>query len=315
MHKQLHCLKKYSANKLLKKTHTYKAFGIIFNSEIEIPEFYKYSKKHDVTICYGKVPVSFKNVIYTGFNYKISEKEFLINFNNSISFYVYNGKKIIIEASPKSDKNDIRAFLLSTVIGILLHQRGVLPIHSSGIEYNKKAVLFAGNPGAGKSTLAVALNKKYNFKIISDDITICKIYSNKPLFYSSFPSAKLWLDSLNMLEIANDKLPLIRKDLLKYRYNVINDYVQKAFAPSFIFYIDVYEKSEVSLNEITGIEKFNFLINNVFRNKMVKVIYAKKQFKISTLLANSVKCYIIKRPKETDSVNSLCELVKSTLCQ
>ena len=52
--------------------------------------------------------------------------------------------------SPDVLEGDVRAYLLGTAIGALLHQRGLLPLHASAVEVNGRAVAFIAPAGHGK---------------------------------------------------------------------------------------------------------------------------------------------------------------------
>lgn len=301
----------------MSQKYTYKAFGLIFSSEIEIPEFLKSEGEPDVSIVLGEIPETIKDVYKEGFRFLLSKTEFVLRFKEWAEFYVCNGKQITIKPEKDVDERDVRAFLLSPVIAILLHQRGLLPLHSSGINYKNKAVLFTGNSGAGKSTLAMALNRKYNYPLISDDIMAIHKEKEKAVAYSSFPSVKLWDDSSEMLDIPVEELPYIRKDVFKRRYDNSNEFYSGVLEPGIIFFISTGEEKQVLSREINGIEKFTFLRQHIFRSQMVGELYAQNQFGLMTLLLTKVKCYEIKRPKSDclpeNMVNVVHGIIEKTI--
>lgn len=297
----------------MRKKYTYLAFGLIISSEIEIPEFIVSKGKRDVTIRFGETPKKIKNFVHEGFKYQISKNEFLIKYSTWATFYVKNGNEIIVEPEKNVDERDIRAFIISTIIAIIIHQRNLLPIHSSGIVYNNKAVLFAGNSGIGKSTIALALNNMHKYKLISDDITVVTEQNSLPQIYSSFPSLKLWQDSLDMLNISKKGLQFIRKDVNKYRYFSENDFFSGIISPHTIFVLENSNTNKIELTEVKGVEKFNLVRTHIFRAKMIKELYSKEHFKTLTLLLNSVICYKILRPKEINTINELSTLINTTL--
>lgn len=301
-----------SAN-CLKKKFTYHAFGLTISSEIEIPEFLQASGKSQVHISLGKVPDNISNIYKQGFRFQISKNEFLLRFKTWAEFYVKDGKQIIIQPEDGVDERDVRAFLLSPVIAILLHQRGILPLHSSGIILKNKAVLFAGNSGAGKSTIAMALNRKFKYPLISDDISAINIINDKPVVFSSFPSVKLWDDSLEMLNIPIEEMPYIRKDVLKRRYDNNANYYSGIIEPAVIFFLGINDNNNITSREIKGIEKFNYLRQFIFRGAMVDELYAQEHFRIMTLLLSNVSCFEIHRPKSEASPDTLLNIVDSIL--
>jgi hypothetical protein len=281
----------------LKKIFTYKAFGLFISSEIEIPEFFQAKGEAQVRITFGKVPANISTIYKQGFRYQVSKTEFLLRFKEWAEFYVKDGKQIIIQPDEGVDERDIRAFLLSPVIALLLHQRGLFPLHSSGINYKNRAVLFAGNSGAGKSTIAVALNRKFHYPLISDDISVINNEKGKPVVFSSFPSVKLWDDSLEMLEMPIEEMPFIRRDVLKRKYDNSAEYHSGILDPAAIFFLSINDQNEVTTREIKGVEKFNFLRQYIFRKGMVDELYAKEHFSIMTSLLTNVNCFELKRPK------------------
>ncbi len=293
--------------------NTYTAFGLIFSSEIEIPEFLPAIGEAQVSITLGNVPANISGNLTEGFRFQISKNEFIIRFKPWASFYVCNGDKIIIEPEQDSDERDVRVFLISSVIAILLHQRGLLPLHASGIKVNNKAVLFSANSGIGKSTISLALNRKYGYPLIADDITVISEKEGRPIVHSSFPSAKLWQESVDLLGISNEGLQYIRKDVFKYRYDNRPDFFNGILDPLIVFVLENTDDEIVEINEVKGIEKFNVLRAHIFRLRMVNELYASEHFKLISNLLNGAKCYKILRPKNGNSLDELCSVVQSAI--
>jgi hypothetical protein len=59
-------------------------------------------------------------------------------------FLIRAGGEILIDPDPAAGGHDIRVYLLGTCLGVLLHQRGFLVLHASGVAAKGGAVLFAG---------------------------------------------------------------------------------------------------------------------------------------------------------------------------
>ena len=58
-----------------------------------------------------------------------------------------HGTEIVVDPLPS----------LGMGFGLLLRPRGLVVLHASSVDIDGKAVAFVGNPGRGKSTLALAL--------------------------------------------------------------------------------------------------------------------------------------------------------------
>jgi hypothetical protein len=59
--------------------------------------------------------------------------------------------------------------LFGSVMGALLYQRGLFPLHGSAVETPWGAMIFVGLQGAGKSTLAAQFHRK-GYRLLSDDV-------------------------------------------------------------------------------------------------------------------------------------------------
>lgn len=59
----------------------------------------------------------------------------------------------------------------SSIAALTLASRGALPLHASAVEIDGRAILLAGSPGAGKSTLTAQL-LRLDARLIGDDLTV-----------------------------------------------------------------------------------------------------------------------------------------------
>ncbi len=161
------------------------------------PELLPSNQPPDVTITYGQVPegltaplpariaVTSRRRAYFSSRYRISPDTWL-----------KNGKEIIIDRAPQADDTDVRLFLLGSVMGALMHQRGRLPLHGSAIRLpDGTAAIFMGPSGVGKSTLAAAFRQR-GYVVAADDISL--IFTGDdgaPLLQPAYPELKLWAEA------------------------------------------------------------------------------------------------------------------------
>jgi hypothetical protein len=115
-------------------------------------------------------------------------------------FRVTGGREIVVdEAVPASAA--LRWRLLGLASGALLHQRGALPIHATVVEMGSGGVGFAGQAGAGKSTLAGFLHQR-GHPLLIDDISVPFIVGDKIELESGNGVFRLWRNSAESLGIA-----------------------------------------------------------------------------------------------------------------
>lgn len=116
-----------------------------------------------------------------------------------VRMQIRGGTEVTVDPLVAVDAPDIALFLLGSGLGILCHQRHILPLHGSCVELDGRAVLFCGASGQGKSTLAAALAAQ-GLRVLSDDVTpVLLPPDGPPLAVPSFPRQKLWQDSLTAL--------------------------------------------------------------------------------------------------------------------
>jgi len=113
---------------------------------------------------------------------------------------------------------DIAIFRIGTVFGILLHQRGSIALHASGVRVNGRAVLFCGPSGAGKSTIAAALGER-GFPLVADDLCAVTVEDDgTPLVQPDGRQLKLWDQAIAALGLQDGRGYAVRDSLKKYYF-------------------------------------------------------------------------------------------------
>lgn len=115
-------------------------------------------------------------------------------------YQIEQGATIRVEPAVGADPGDVRLWLLGTALGVLLHQRGLLPLHVSAVAVNGEAFAFCGHSGAGKSTLAAALHR-CGLPLLTDDVALVTPDQHQAMLYPGFPRIKLWRDALAYFEL------------------------------------------------------------------------------------------------------------------
>lgn len=175
---------------------TYTVYGLTIASELDCPELRPYSGVPDVHV-HLREPTLVAGQSQVG--YEASVDEFVLRVPKVAAFTLIRGQEIRVE--PYSDVPDfpaIRLFLLGTVMGALLHQRGILPLHGSAVCKNASTLLILGRSGAGKSSLAAALSRD-GWKLQSDDISAVRVSNGVATCDPGFPRRKMWPDMLQCL--------------------------------------------------------------------------------------------------------------------
>lgn len=197
--------------------HLYRVCGLTVGSDIELPNLKPATDAaHDATIEFGAVPASLSGATAGGPTWQIAGRQFLLTIPGIARFLLTDGRHIAVAPDPAGDPADIPIFILGTVLGILLHQRGQIVLHASAVRVNGKAVLFCGRSGSGKSTLAAALAKR-GFPVMTDDVGAISIAANAaPTVHPDGRHLKLWAQAIDQLDLAGSRGDRVRNRLEKY---------------------------------------------------------------------------------------------------
>jgi len=255
-----------------KRRFHYLAFGLHILSEIELPELLVNTDDHtfDVQIAVSTSRQYHKETRENSQGWDITPDRFVLLADKIGRFTVRNGKRIIVEIQQGVDLDIVRTYLLGTCFGVLFHQRGLLPLHSSSVAVEGGAVLFSGPVGTGKSTLAGAYHNA-GYKVLADDVSVLSISDKeRPLVYPAYPQLKISNASAEALRINTSQLRHISSSDDRYRLPIHSRFQHSPLPLAAIFILEKHKRNSFSYEILTGYDKFIQLMMNTYRYFMVK---------------------------------------------
>jgi hypothetical protein len=174
------------------------------------------------------------------------------------------GRRIIIDPVPGAEERAVRLFLLGTVMGAVMMQRGHLVLHGNAIRVGDACAIVVGHSGAGKSTLAAEFARR-GLAVLSDDVV--------PLdpdgcALPGYPRVKLWEDSLEQFGLAPEGLERVRAEAPKYSVPIaLNDDVPRPVR--WIYALETHDGPEFALSPVSGIAKFELLSEHTYRRQLL----------------------------------------------
>ncbi|MEI5907729.1 ATP-binding cassette domain-containing protein [Bacillus spongiae] len=282
---------------------TYKAFGMVIESEIPLPElkeytFFEESYHADIDITIADLTERWNEIGIEG-KFIVKEKEVLFHIKNTAIFGVLNGNSIIVSPSLHADYDKIRLYVLGTCMGILLMQRRILPLHGSAVVIDGKAYAIVGESGAGKSTLAATFIDN-GYPLLSDDVIALSHSLNGEITVApSYPQQKLWEESLKKLEMhPNEFKPLFERET-KYAIPVASNFYDGESLPlAGVFELVKSEQDSIELTRIDSrLEKLPILLHHTYRNSFLKGLNLLEwHFDMTAKCAHQLEVYRVKRP-------------------
>lgn len=295
----------------------YKAFGLQINSDMELLQIPKSKSVNDeIKIRRGVVPPKLEDDYIDYYWIQIKEDEVLFRVDDVASYYIKSGKKITVEVAENILEENIpliQMYLMGTAMGVLLIQRGIVPLHGSCVRRKDgMTILFTGESGAGKSTTAAYFSNE-NWDIMSDDVTPVQIENNSGMAYPSFPQQKLWDDAVERQELEEKKARLLWKDQERKKFSMHSEatFYDKKEKLDFVIQLIPKEQSGITYREVLGVEKAVLLREHTYR----KFLYAdnkskQEHFQQCAKIAEKLKVFQIFRPIGKETERQIFELTE-----
>ncbi len=228
---------------------------------------------------------------------EIKENDFFINVRNVASYRVQGGDKVQIHPHENADIESIKLFLNGSVLGAVLHQKGIIPFHGCSFVYNGQGIIICGLSGSGKSSVTTAFCQNGG-RFINDDITPVQIGESGTKILPIKTKIKLWDDSLQSLNINNDNLQRIRPSMDKF-YISLPEKIMTEQPLDHILILSKHNEDIFRANELSGMAKYNVLRNQIYRKSYLKGMPEtnKNYFKQLCKLAQQIRITQVIRPQ------------------
>ncbi len=293
--------------------YKYQLFNLQVESQLELALLDKSEEidtPPDVFIELGQIPAIKESVLYENSYSQLAQNEYCLKVEEVANYYVAHGNYIRIEPMESLDDGNIILFLLGSVLGVLLAQREAVILHSSSVVIDNKAILFCGNCGVGKSTIATAFRLK-GYPLLSDDINLLELNnSNTVNAYKGFPQQKLCENALNHLNIDKTNYKKVSYAKGKYITHHLTCYSKKIVPVKAIYEIRPCDVSYVQIKEEKGKAKLIGLMKNLFRLQVRYYTGTSSAFMKQLIqIATNVSYFVITRPKDHFCINEMLEKI------
>ncbi|MCU1335642.1 MAG: hypothetical protein JWO19_1223 [Bryobacterales bacterium] len=211
--------------------HTYTAYGLHISSEVPLLEFLAGDPlgdaAADVLVRYGIGEDWIGDVTDREYHLAIEHREARFWFKEVGGFVVRDGKTIELMPIPGADESLIRLYIEGMVMAMLLYQRGFCVLHASVVDIDGHAVAFLGHVGAGKSSLAAALQAR-GHAVISDDNAAVRVAAGQATVEPAYPFLKLFPEIASSLGYRTDQLRVLHSSQKKVAGVVAGKFAAKA---------------------------------------------------------------------------------------
>ena len=289
------------------KRFQYSVFGLQIRSEIELPELFPadFTERADVSIELRPIPAP----IDPSSNYFVNGEDAWLTIEEVARFWISGGSRIYLQPEPGAFMPNVRLYLLGSAMGLLLHQRGSLPLHANAVEIDGRAFAFIGRSGAGKSTLAAAFHDR-GFRVIADDVCVVQFDNGGTAFACpGIPRLRLWEEALEasgrsagIFERSYSGDESIRKyDVPVGLHGAVGDPIP--LGGLFL----LADGDEVQLSPLHGLEAVDAIYANTYRGKYAAMVgTARDHWDSSLKLVRTTPLFRFQRRWGFDGFDAQC---------
>jgi hypothetical protein len=204
----------------------------------------------------------------------------------------------------------VAPYLLGPVLGLMLRFRGVVCLHASGIVAQDRAVLFAGDAGAGKSTTAAAMSQR-GHALLADDIVAIVERDGTFLATPAYPYVSLWPESTEMVCGPGVKLPALTPDFEKQRFSPTS--FQDSPIPLGCIFVFGERSSGEGLpraEDLTPREQLMALVANSYATRVLSEASRAEEFRAFGRMVGTVPIRRLLPHSDPLLLSRLCELIE-----
>ena len=223
------------------------------------------------------------------------------------------GTKIWGTWKPPLVLEDLTTYLLGPVMGFLLRQRGITPLHASAVSVGGRAVTLSGAASAGKSTTAAALALR-GVPVLCEDIAALKEDPRGFFVEPGYPRVCVWPDAVKKLLGQGETLPRLTPNWEKcfLALDGIRGKFESEPRPLSLIYV-LAERSEES--NAPRVEKMSpqaalvELVQNTYMNWLLDRRQRASEFDLLSRLVKRVPVRRVVPHRDPSRLGELCELL------
>ena len=294
--------------------YLYTVYGIKIASEIECPELLEHRSGHpDLLLKINEISETLPGSQRVAKRWQVSQSSFQYNLENVARYRFVSPGQILISPAKNAGMEEVRLYLLGTILGAYLHYTKRPPLHAGAVVHQSQAIAIAGQSGAGKSTLVTQLQHR-GHQVLSDDVAvITKNESGGFSVHPGFPRTKLWRDTLAHLQI--DPTELIRDSSRndKFHLKVREEFYKQPVPLKSLIFLETCSDTTFTIEQLKPHSAVSYLIRDTYRPSMVKRFGNQTgHLKQCADIAAIVPCYSLRRPKNFSEIQKSVDLVLKT---
>lgn len=276
-----------------RSVHRYQIFGLTLSSEVELPEL--------PVAPPGPVDVEIRREAPRSLDrapgLEVTPDGAWLSVEDVGAYHIAGGARIVVRPVPEVPERNLRLFLLGSALGLLLHQRGIFPLHANAVDLGGRAVAFMGESGAGKSTLAAWFHDQ-GLAVVADDVSAITLDADgRPWVAQGVPRLRLWREAVLASGRSVEDYPesfLGRADVDKFDVAIALDRPADPLPVAGVFLLERGE--ELAIERLSGVAAVDALFTHTYRGGFIPMLGEPAQhWKTALAIASKVPIFVARR--------------------
>lgn len=294
-------------------TYSYWVYGLRVCSNIEIPALPRLpnisqtNQQYDVTIAFDPTIADFDiyncpHPIYID----LTETHCVMFDRRCGLFILTEGRDVVIQPSESQNLDQLRLYILGTVLTVLLYQRGILALHGSAMAIGDAVVGVIAPSGTGKSSTAAALYNK-GYRLLSDDAVSIVYQHGQYCVYPGYARLKVSESVADCLNYSDDHIIARHPDCGEVSFDARHQFVGDALPLKQIYVLqsgDALDIQPCSQRDAV----FAMMLNSL--PTMWMKHHSPAQFRQCTEFAKAVPFYTLTRSQNLADLPALATLLE-----
>lgn len=246
----------------------YTCYGLRLHSEIDLPELTELdadgAASPDIQVVCGLVAGPATGATQLTDGLWRDEMSCGLAVTDVADYVAHEGAQIVVDAAPNAEPRAVRLFLLGTMMGAIMMQRGHLVLHGNAVRIGDSCVVVLGHSGTGKSTLAAEFLRR-GFDVLTDDVVPV---DSQGRALTGHPHIKLWADALDGLGLQSAGLVHVRGAVPKFQLPISRPELGPLPVRR-IYVLDEHGQDTCEIVRVSGVDSFDVLREHTYRKQLI----------------------------------------------
>jgi hypothetical protein len=294
--------------------HDFSIYGLRVRSSLDLTDWPALAQAGDADVTITQEPVAgpqTEGPHYTARSI-IENGSLRLGVQGVARYWATAGTAIRVDPDPDARPEDVQLYLTGAVLGAILHQRGLFPLHASCVSLNGCGIALAGPSGAGKSTLVAAL-VRYGATFVSDDLCVLEQAGDgTPRVRTSAARAKLDEAALVALDHSGRDLSSAGGNRGKYLVPIKVPPGVAEPVPLHWLYLIRDGEDPARTEPVEGLEAVTALVDETYFLRWAGALgLAEQCFAQAARVARNLQIHRLLRPRGFHHLNSIVQLIVS----